>query len=96
MIETVLAFWMIWKFEILVAAFLVALPFLKKHYSNNAVVAQFIQITTDRIATALEAKAIDDETGKKPSTKRSARKKRRRDVRTKLAKEARRQNRGDK
>jgi hypothetical protein len=96
MIETLILFWAAWKFELICAGLLVAFPFVRKRFSNNIIVAEFINQATNQIATAMEAREKDPDTDAPPDMKRSARKARRREVRAKLAKEARKANRSKK
>jgi hypothetical protein len=82
-------FYAAWKVEIFVGLFLLALPILKRKYDNNTMIGGMIQMTTERIAQAMES---DDPTSH-PRDKRS-KKARRRKVRGDLAKAARKANRG--
>jgi hypothetical protein len=95
MIETALAFWLAWKFEIICTTLLVSFPFVRKHFRHNIIVAEFVRQATEQIATAMEANP-DPTTGAPVDASRSQRKKRRRDVRARIAKEARKANRKSK
>jgi Na+/glutamate symporter len=85
--------WLVtWKVELWCSAVLIALVVFKKKYDDNVVVAGYLKQAIDAVATQLEkAPEVDEK-----DLKRSAKKKRRRDVRTKIAREARKANRASK
>jgi 20S proteasome alpha/beta subunit len=83
MIESFLVFWAVWKFECLAVVFIAALPFLHKRYKDNILVATMIDLTTERIAQAMEA---DPDTNPRDKKSKADRRKK---VRRDLAKSAR-------
>jgi RES domain-containing protein len=89
MIEAIVLFYAAWKVEIFIGLFLVALPILRKHYRDNVLVATMIDLTTARIANAME---LDDPEANPRDTK--SRAARRKAVRKEMGKASRKANRG--
>jgi hypothetical protein len=88
MIETLVLFYAAWKIEIFIGLFVLALPFLKRRYDNNTLIGSMIQLTTERIAQAMETDPENHPRDKKSKVQR------RKKVRNDLAKAARKANRG--
>jgi hypothetical protein len=87
--EFVLGFWLAWKFEIIGAAIVLMVPFLKKHYDNNVIVATFLKQGLEVLASRMEEE-------NPAATTNSAKTRHRKKIRKDLAKAARKANRGKK
>jgi hypothetical protein len=95
MVETLLALWMVWKFEVIAGAIILAIPFVRHRFRQNVLIAEFLNQAATQIAESLEDPA-EITSGAKTKTKRSSAKAKKRKVRARLAKAARKANRSKK